>query len=468
MKKLILLLAFITISFFNVKAQYTKLYDFDNINGKTPNGTLVSDGTFLYGMTNKGGTGPCPSGCGTIFKIKPDGTGYAKILDFNNTNGSGPHDCLIFDGIFLYGMTAGGGIYNGGTIFKIKPDGTGHVKLHDFSGNPGTNGYKPFGSLISVGTFLYGMTNSGGTGACPSGCGTIFKMKSDGTSYSILHNFTPESVSGNGPNGSLIFDGTFLYGMTPEFGTNNLGNLFKIKPDGTGYLKILDFASATNGSHPLGSLISDGTFLYGMTSRGGITDSGTIFKIKPDGSAFTKLIDFTGTANGKVPLGSLFSDGTFLYGMTTGGGTIDGGTIFKIKPDGSSYSMLLDLASSTNGTFPFGSLISDGNYLYGITPLGGINNNGTIFKLGIPTGIIENNENNGFKVYPNPCNGTFTIATKENGYQLIIINILGEKIYQAEIKNQKSEIDFCKLPKGIYFVKIYYGKGIYTEKLVVQ
>jgi uncharacterized repeat protein (TIGR03803 family) len=63
-------------------------------------------------------------------------------------------------------------------------------------------------------------------------------------------------------------------------GVNNRGTAFKIKPDGTGYSKMLDFQGATNGSDPfVSSLISDGTFLYGMTYSGGTNNDGTIFKL---------------------------------------------------------------------------------------------------------------------------------------------------------------------------------------------
>ena len=53
------------------------------------------------------------------------------------------------------------------------------------------------------------------------------------------------------------------------------GTIFKIKPDGTGYAKLLDFAGVIGG-YPYGSLISDGIFLYGMTEIGGL--SGTSIK----------------------------------------------------------------------------------------------------------------------------------------------------------------------------------------------
>jgi uncharacterized repeat protein (TIGR03803 family) len=99
---------------------------------------------------------------------------------------------------------------------------------------------------------------------------------------------------------SLIYDGTFLYGMTSWGGTNGDGTIFKIKPDGTGSVKLFDFNKTINGSQPNGSLISDGTFLYGMTFRGGTNDVGTTFKIKPDGTSYVKLLDFDGTTTGSV------------------------------------------------------------------------------------------------------------------------------------------------------------------------
>ena len=158
--------------------------------------------------------------------------------------------------------------------------------------------------------------------------------------------------------------------MTNSGGTNNFGVIFKIKPDGSGYSKLLDFAGATNGNNPSGSLISDGTFLYGMTYGGGINDWGVIFKIKPDGTAYSRLLDFDFANNGGSPIGSLISDGTFLYGMTSRGGVNACGVVYKIKPDGTAYSKLLDFSGVANGTFPNGSLFSDGVFLYGMTPFG--------------------------------------------------------------------------------------------------
>jgi len=214
--------------------------------------------------------------------------------------------------------------------------------------------------------------------------GTIFKIRHDGTDYTNLLDFAG-ATNGRQPNGDLISDGTFLYGMTRLGGANNLGTVFKILPDGTGYTKLLDF-DGSNGVRPSGSLISDGTFLYGMTSEGGANSMGTVFKIMPDGTGYTKLLDFDYITNGRYPSGFLISDGTFLYGMTTDGGDNASGTIFKILPDGTGYIKLFDFdqtAGATIGGSPFGSLILEGTFLYGMTRNGGANDLGTIFKYDI-------------------------------------------------------------------------------------
>ena len=419
-------------------------------------GSLLSDGTFLYGMNSFGGT----NNDGVVFKIKTDGTGYSKLLDL--TGYAVGEGSLISDGIFLYGMNFHGGISDNGTIFKIKPDGTGYSNLLDFTG---ANGQNPNGSLISDGTFLYGMTLYGGV----NDSGVIFKIKPDGTEYSILLDLDG-LTTGRFPPGSLISDGTYLYGMTSSGGMHDYGTIIKIKPDGTGYSKLLDFAGTANGNSPIGTLISDGTFLYGMTFAGGINDNGTIFKIKPDGTGYFKLLDFACAATGGGAIGDLTFDGTFLYGMTVYCGTTGRGILFKIKPDGSEYSKLLDF-NGINGANPFGSLISDGAFLYGMTSSGGSNGWGAIFKYSLITGIAENNMENVFNVFPNPNNGQFTITNEgqQAMTKLEIYNTLGEKIYSTNNREQLIYgLDLSNSPKGMYFVKMYMGEKIYSEKMVIE
>lgn len=377
-------------------AQLTTLYNFpiDTLSGSNPNGDLYFDGTFLYGMTTGGGV----NGRGAIFKIKPDGTGYSDIYEFTNVSGGKPYGSLISDGAFLYGMTSYVGTQNNnsaccfGTIFKIRPDGTQFSKLFEFSSS---TGQEPHGSLILDGSFLYGMTK-----------GNIFKIQTDGTQYTNLMNFN--STTGSNPFGSLYSDGTYLYGITTSGGANGIGTIFKVKTDGTGCVKLTDVYA--NGSYSYGSIISDGTFLYGMASSGGANGKGTIFKLMPDGTGCTTILDFNDT-NGSGPNGSLFFDGTFLYGMTANGGTYGFGTIFKIKPDGTGYVNLLHF-TQTNGSTPMGSLISDGTFLYGMSSKGGaVNDFGTIFKIKTDgTGFVNLQDFSGYGKNT-PCSNLISIDT---------------------------------------------------------
>jgi uncharacterized repeat protein (TIGR03803 family) len=327
------------------QAQYTKLLDFAGAtNGSSPNGSLISDGTFLYGMTYDGGT----NNKGTIFKIKLDGTGYVKLHDFGGTgDGAGPYHSLISAGGFLYGTTSDGGANFFGTVFKIEPDGTGYAKILDCTQNGEGN---PSCNLIYDGTYLYGTSSTGGTG----NYGTVFKIKPDGTGYANLFNFN--STNGSGPS-TLISDGTYLYGATGGGGTGGFGTIYKIKLDGTGYVNLLNFTGAAgtaNGSQPVGPLLYDGTFLYGSAFSGGTgtgcgpTGCGLIFKIKPDGTGYVKLFDF-GNANGIDPNGSLVSDGTYLYGMARDGGTNYRGVIFQIMLNGKDISRCLILEAALTG-----------------------------------------------------------------------------------------------------------------------
>jgi len=467
--KRFLITFFLSIFFlpFIANAQYTKLLDFAGATtGSYPEGSLISDSTYLYSMTFAGGI----NNRGVIFKMKPDGTEFSKLFDFDSVNGRNPYGSVISDGTFLYGMTSTGGTYNMGVIFKIKLNGTGYSKIFDFTG--GINGGHPCGDLITDGTFLYGMTCWGGSNSD----GMIFKIKLDGTGYSKVLDFFNDSI-GAGPGGDLFFDGTYLYGMIS--GSIATGSIFKIKPDGTEYARLHEFTGAANGRHPQGDLISDGTFLYGMTEYGGYNDEGIIFKIKLDGTGYSKLLDFD-SVNGGYPLGSLIFDGNFLYATTQAGGTKGFGTIFKIKTDGTGYSKLFDF-DSLYGIYPPCDLISDGTFLYGMTSRGGQNKKGVIFKIpittdgvGISHNFIKPNSEKLFDVYPNPSRGKFQLKisnqqlAKDKEYTIEVYNLIGEKIYTTKTQQQTFDIDISNSTKGMYFIRMTDGENFYSEKIVIE
>ena len=416
-------------------AQLTTLYDFlPTPSSRSPQATLVTDGTYFYGMTMVGG----PGSIGTIYKIKPDGTGYVQLLDFDGSlHGRAPNGGLLFDGTFLYGMTATGGTTNRGVIFKILTDGTGYVKLFENFDGP-INGANPGGTLISDGTFLYGMTENGGA----SDIGTVFKIKTDGTGFQKLHEFVGPA-NGSTPVADLVYDGTFLYGMTKLGGTGSQGTLFKIKSDGTGFLKLKDFTVGVNGELPLGSPILIGTTLYGMTELGGTSGDGNVFKINTDGSGYTNITNLS-LPIAQDPVGGLLYDGTYFYGTSLAGGVEGRGSLFRINFDGSGLVKLADFQMATTGGDPSCTPLLFNGLLYGVTPSGGDNGFGTLFRWGTPAGGIT------ITTQPSSvpvCEGQIaTFTTGANGTTNIT--------YQWQFSTDTNPSNFTDVPVGAGYTNV--------------
>ena len=455
----------------NGKAQYTKLLDFaGDTNGSYPgfsNLMQASDG-MLYGMTENGGA----YNVGVLFQYNPSTSTYTKKLDFADTitNGSNPTGSLIqaSDGM-LYGMTYSGGADSVGVLFQYNPSTSTYTKKLDFADT--TNGSYPYGSLMQASDgMLYGMTTFGGA----NGYGVLFQYNPSTSTYTKKLDFAG-TTNGSYPAGSLMqaSDG-MLYGMTGEGGANNLGVLFQYNPSTSTYTKKLDFAGANNGSGPWGSLkqASDG-MLYGMTNDGGAYNLGVLFQYNPSTNTYTKKLDFD-TTNGSYPHGDLMqaSDG-MLYGMTENGGAYNMGVLFQYNPSTSTYTKKLDFAGTTNGSLPLGSLMqaSDG-MLYGMTTQGGANNEGVLFKYGIgaTTGISQySNLNTQISVSPNPASSSLQVSLSGNsqGSTLVITDMLGKTVKQENIKTEKTIIDVSDLAEGVYNISLSGSIGIVNKKVVI-
>jgi hypothetical protein len=247
---------------------FKDLIDFTGTSGSyiggRPWGSLTLSGNTLYGMTEAGGI----NGNGNIFSVQTNGTNYRDLIDFSGTSGSfigaNPYGSLTLSGGTLYGMTEKGGINGDGNIFSAQTNGASFNDLIDFTGDTGSYiGYAPFGSLTLSGDTLYGMTWAG--------YGNIFSVQTNGTNFKNLVDFTGTSGSyiGEDPFGDLTLSGGTLYGMTASGGIHGYGNIFSVKTNGTNYKDLIDFTDTSGsyiGAHPEGSLTLFGDTLYGMTS----------------------------------------------------------------------------------------------------------------------------------------------------------------------------------------------------------
>jgi uncharacterized repeat protein (TIGR03803 family) len=149
--------------------------------GASPHGGVIADRNGnLYGTTLYGGGGPCAQsqikGCGTVFELHRDGTETVLHAFAGGADGSYPYAGLIPDGDGnLYGTTSAGGTGTGcsggcGTIFKIAPDGTETV-LYIFTNATGATPYA--GLIRDRKGNLYGAASAGGA----FNAGVVFELK---------------------------------------------------------------------------------------------------------------------------------------------------------------------------------------------------------------------------------------------------------------------------------------------------
>jgi uncharacterized repeat protein (TIGR03803 family) len=397
---------------------FTTIADFDLTDGSGPTfGYLVQgfNGS-LYGTTFAGAPtsfcGQDVGGCGAIFGITPAGslaTVYAFCSQPNCTDGDAPFSGVVqaSDGN-LYGITYFGGAncppYGCGTVFKVTPGGT-LTTLYSFcSQRDCADGDSPRGQMVEAadGSF-YGTTFYGGANQeCYLGCGTVFRVTSEGV-FTRIHSFCslPGCADGNWPTSGLIQgrDGS-IYGATDYSGGYALGGaVFKITPGGT-FTTLHTFCSQSgcvDGAAPFYAALvqtPDGD-LYGTTEFGGTEDYGTIFKITAQGD-FETLYSFNKADDGAYPVAGLIqaTDGN-LYGTTSAGGNDecagfqDGcGTVFKMTQSGTVT--ILHKFDGIDGDSPYAGLVqaTDGN-LYGTTETGLSQAGslyGTVFSLSMGLG----------------------------------------------------------------------------------
>jgi len=111
-------------------------------------------------------------------------------------------------------------------------------------------------------------------------------------------------------------------------------------------------------------------------------------------------------------------------------------------------------ARATTHLIKFLPIDDDTNYVSStVDTLGGLRMGIDSIGFVIPTGINEKNINGGFKVFPNPNNGTFSLLCPDNSnISLAIYDNKGTNVYDHFIKPSQSilNIDLGNSPKGLY------------------
>ena len=370
--------------------------------GELPYGGLVlaANGN-LYGATAGGGV----NGYGTVFEITPKGmlrTLYSFCSQLNCADGSGSITGLV-QGPYgnFYGTAVHGGTSNTcpggcGTIFRITPDGA-LTTIYSFCSQANcADGEYPQATLVQgLNGDFYGTTGAGGNPICGGGCGTVFATTAAGN-ITTLHTFCSQSACTDGqfPAGALVqaTNGN-LYGVTSYGGVHGSGTIFEITPQGklTTLYSFCGQSFCAEGAYPYSGLAqaADGS-LYGATEEGGAYGHGSIFQITPAGS-LTQVYSFcpqNGCADGAYPETALMqaTNGQF-YGTTYGGGIENSdcssgcGTVFGLSTGMSPFVETLPTSGRAGQ-----SVVILGNNLTGSTQVS-FNGTSATFKVVSPTEI---------------------------------------------------------------------------------
>jgi uncharacterized repeat protein (TIGR03803 family) len=361
-----------------------------NIDGTTPLAGLALSGNTMYGTTEYGGN----SANGTVFAINTDGTGYTNLYSFSvggynasagvntNSDGASPEAGLILSGNTLYGTAYFGGAQNAGTVFKVNTDGTSFTNLHSFSGFSGTDGGNPQAGLVLSGNILYGTTSQSATLG-----GTVFAIHTDGTGFTNVYSFSGFGNDGGMPEAGVVLSGNSLYGTVSFGSTNGAGAVFKVNTDSTGFNTLYAFSGGNDGSTPMAGLVLSGTNLYGTTEYGGTNGNGVVFAIHTDGTGFKNLHSFTAlsgsastNSDGADPVAGLILSGNTLYGTAKVGGIAGNGTVFAINTDGTGFTNY-GFSILTDSAIPVAGLVLSASTLYGTSSGVPGPGNGTVFSL---------------------------------------------------------------------------------------
>lgn len=255
------------------------------------------------------------------------------------------------------------------------------------------------GSIGSTGT-IYGVAGAGGTNRKggiyelvppPSGRGRWRER--------VLYNFTAADVGGAVSLSGLLLQGGKLYGTSFLGGASGLGMIYELAPAARGRFtfRVIYNFPPTGGIEPLGDLAFDPVSgaIYGVTAAGATSETimGTVFKFTPpigNRDARVATIHVFRGSEGNAPSGINVGPKGLLYGITTAGGRTGGGLVYRLEPQAAkgkwSFEALHVLAKDSRPVANlalFSNAAQHALKVFGVTNRGGRSDLGSIYELSL-------------------------------------------------------------------------------------
>ncbi|MBI5219599.1 MAG: T9SS type A sorting domain-containing protein [Bacteroidia bacterium] len=377
-------------------------------------------------------------GSGTIRKTTNGGTTWAAQT-------SGTTKCLR--SVYFTDANTGYVVGNTGTILKTSNAGTNWTE--QTSGTTNT--------LFSV---YFTDTN---TGYAVGYTGTILKTINAGTNWSAQTNGSTKQLC------SVYFTNT-----DTGYAVGNGGTILKTTTGGVSLFPanagtISGLTSVCQGrdsvTYTVSPIINATSHIWSLPYGASGSSSTNSITVNYDSSAVSGNISVMGHNN--------YGDGSASILVIT---VNPHPTIPTIQQ---SSNMLVSSAATSNQWYFNGNLISGatgqvyipaqtGNYYVVVTSYS-TSCSAQSQTFSFTSGVNEITDNIGIEIYPNPVKNELIIETAFSGNKLKfeLQNEIGQIIYTSMV-DKKAVMYVSKIPGGIYFVKLFTEKEVYTKKFVKE
>ncbi len=342
-----------------------------------------------------------------------------------------------------------------GNSYVAKWNGVSWSKL-----GTGINALNANNAIFSILSDVYG--NIYAAGAFQNANGKEYVAKWDGNTWSEV---------GSGVN-ALNADSVIMTTIIDDSGQifaagyflDSSGYNYVAKWDGNTWSEVGTGINALNANAPIYTICMDKN--KNLYAAGYFTNAnGSEYVAKWDGTSWSELGTGANALNANADIlsicldsnGNLYAAGEFTN-LNPFSSIRDSGYTYVAKWNGISWSSLpLNLNNSVSNWQIVTMHIDKDQNIYNAGWLQDTLYNWYVAKYGpLTTGITNLSSSQSISIYPNPTNDfiNINIDTKLVGTPYSIIDNSGRIVKNGQLQNEKTQVDICELPIGLYVLQI--------------